>query len=277
MSYKEISKSVVLFQNVWGSNSACIALDDELIFVDTGLNTTNIANFRKAMEEKFKRKTSTLILTHGHVDHFLAMGAFSDVLVVAPQFAKANIERFVKAEFTEQIINNMSNVFLGFRESIGEAKLFMPNKWMDGKMIFGKNEEVIYQVVGGHSACSSSIHYKPENIIISGDLIQVDVYPYFGEPDTDMEKWVTALKSWEEMKVNTIIPGHGKPIDSKYLINVRKYFDELLGTLKELKKENLSDEEIIKHPKLPKGYWPESAKKTPIFDYCIANLYKNLK
>jgi 3'-phosphoadenosine 5'-phosphosulfate sulfotransferase (PAPS reductase)/FAD synthetase len=62
MSYKEISESVVLCQNTWGSNSSCIALDDELIFVDTGLNTTNAANFRKAMEEKFNRKTSTLML-----------------------------------------------------------------------------------------------------------------------------------------------------------------------------------------------------------------------
>lgn len=277
MSYKEISKSVILFQNTWGSNSVCIALDDELIFIDTGLNTTNAANFRKVMEEKFNRKTSTLILTHGHIDHFLAMGAFSDIQVVAPELAKAGIEKFVNAEFTEQIITNMSSVFLGFRESIGEAKLFMPNKWMKDKMFFGKNQEVVFQVVGGHSACSSTIHFVPENIITSGDLVQVDVYPYFGEPDTDMEKWVAALKSWENMKVNTVLPGHGKKIDGKYLSNVRKYFDGLLNTLKELKKENYPEEDVAKHPKIPKGYWPDSATKTPWFDYSIVNLYKNLK
>lgn len=277
MSYKEISKSVVLFQNNWGSNSICIALDNELIFIDTGLNTTNAADFRKAMEEKFNRKTSTLILTHGHIDHFLAMDAFSDIQLIAPDLAKVNIERFVKAEFTEQIIENMSKVFLGFKESIGEAKLFMPNIWMKDKMTFGKNQEVVYKVVGGHSACSSSIHFVPENIIISGDLIQVDVYPYFGEPDTDMEKWVSALKLWEEMKVNIILPGHGKEVDAKYLGEVRKYFEDLLNTLKELKNEAISEAEIAMHPKLPKGYWPDSAIKKPWFDYCIVNLYKNLK
>jgi glyoxylase-like metal-dependent hydrolase (beta-lactamase superfamily II) len=183
----------------------------------------------------------------------------------------------VNAEFTEQIITNMSNVFAGFRESIGEAKLFMPNKWMKDKMTIGKNQELVFQVVGGHSACSSTIHFVPENIIISGDLVQVDVYPYFGEPDTDMEKWVAALKSWEEMKVNTVLPGHGKKIDGKYLSNVKKYFDGLLNTLKELKKINYPEEEVAKHPKLPKGYWPDSATKTPWFDYSITNLYKNLK
>ena len=115
MSYQEISKSVVLFQNNWGSNLACIALDDELLFIDVGLNTTNAAKFRKAMEEKYKRKTSTLILTHGHIDHFLGMAAFKDVNVVAPELAKAGIERFVGLEFTDQIINNMASVFPGFK------------------------------------------------------------------------------------------------------------------------------------------------------------------
>ncbi|GAG18389.1 unnamed protein product, partial [marine sediment metagenome] len=76
MSYQEISKSVVLFQNAWGSNSACIALEAELLFIDVGLNTSNAAKFRQAMEKKFNRKTSTLILTHGHIDHFLGMAAF---------------------------------------------------------------------------------------------------------------------------------------------------------------------------------------------------------
>jgi glyoxylase-like metal-dependent hydrolase (beta-lactamase superfamily II) len=276
MSYIEISDSVVLFQNDWGSNAACIALDDELLFVDVGLNTSNAANFRKAMEEKYQKKTSTLILTHGHIDHFLGMAAFKDVQVVAPELSKAGIERFVGLEFTEQIINNMASVFDGFRESVGEAEPFMPHKWMKDRMTFGKNHEVVFQVVGGHTECSSSVHFMPDNIVISGDLLQVERYPYFGEPDTDIVKWITALKTWENAKVTTILPGHGRSIDLKYLSAVRTYFEDLLNILKELKKEELSPEEVVKHPKLPKGYWPDNAKKTPYFDYSIANVYKML-
>lgn len=276
MSYQEISKSVILFQNNWGSNLACIALEDELLFIDTGLNTTNATKFRKAMEEKFQRKTSTLILTHGHIDHFLGMAAFKDVNVVAPELAKAGIERFVGLEFTEQIINNMANVFPGFRESVGEALPFMPQTWMNEKMTFGKNQEVIFKVVGGHSNCSSAIHYIPDNIVISGDLLQVDRYPYFGEPDTDMEKWITALKEWENQKVTAILPGHGRLIDVNYLSSVLVYFEQLLKVLKELKKEDLPPEEVVKHPNLPKGYWPDDVNKAPFFDYSIANVYKML-
>ncbi|MHA1590888.1 MAG: hypothetical protein ACTSUP_00120 [Candidatus Heimdallarchaeaceae archaeon] len=45
MSYEEISKSVVFALNDWGSNSVCNALEKELYFIDTGLNTSRAAKF----------------------------------------------------------------------------------------------------------------------------------------------------------------------------------------------------------------------------------------
>jgi len=74
----EVSPSVVMLQNERGSNITCIALDDGLVFVDTGLSTEVAADFRKTMEARFKRPTQALLLTHGHLDHIFAMGAFAD-------------------------------------------------------------------------------------------------------------------------------------------------------------------------------------------------------
>ena len=73
--YIDVSPSVVMAENPNGSNLTCIALDDGLVFVDTGLVTDIAADFRTAMEQRFKRPTKYLSLTHGHIDHIFAMAA----------------------------------------------------------------------------------------------------------------------------------------------------------------------------------------------------------
>ena len=70
-------------EQAYGSNITCIALDEGLVFVDASLSTAVAGQFRKDMEARFERKTIALILTHGHLDHFLGMGAFADVEVIA--------------------------------------------------------------------------------------------------------------------------------------------------------------------------------------------------
>ncbi len=276
MTYEEISKSVVLAQNEFGSNSVCISLENELIFVDAGMNTTIASEFRKNMELKFGKKASTLILTHGHIDHFFGMGAFSDLKVIAPTASKEKIERFVIAEFTKEIVASFEIYFPTFTEAAKVVKLFMPSIWFENTRTLGKNKEIQIQVTGGHTNCSSSIYFQPEQIMIAGDLLQVEVSPYFGEPDNDFGLWIQTLKLWEKMSLAAYLPGHGPKIDINYLIKVRELFEQLLEAVTKLKAKGLTVEEVIEHPSLPSGYWPKDATK-PAYQMSIVNLYKHLK
>ena len=276
MTYQEISNSVVFSENKYGSNTACIALEKELVFIEAGMNTLKAKDFRSEMEKKFKRKASTLILTHGHIDHFFAMGAFADLQVIAAKEAKPKIERFVKAEFTDEIIANFEKYFPTFTEAAKDANLFMPEKWVDGKKTIGQNDEIEIQVTGGHSNCSSTIYFAAEKILAAGDLLQVSGYPYFGEPDTDIKNWISAIKTWEQMNLEAIIPGHGALVKPSFLIDVRTFFEKMLEELIVLKKANIPEEEVIHHENLPVGYWPKDAKRTPSYDFSIVNLYRKL-
>ncbi len=276
MSYEGVSKSVVLAQNKYGSNSVCISLENELIFVDAGMNTTIASEFRKNMEEKFGKKASTLILTHGHIDHFFGMGAFSDLTVIAPKTSKEKIERYVTAEFTTEIIASFEIYFPTFKAAAKVAKLFMPSIWFENEMAAGKNQEIQIQVTGGHTNCSSSIYFQQEKILIAGDLLQVEVSPYFGEPDNDMGLWIQTLKLWEKMSLDAYLPGHGPKIDVNYLVKVREFFEQILETVTKLKAKGLTVKEVLEHPSLPSGYWPRGATKLA-YQMSIVNLYKHLR
>jgi len=275
MTYVEISKSIVLAQNEFGSNSICISLENELVFVDAGMNGAIASTFRRSMEEKFGKKSSALILTHGHIDHFFGMGAFSDLEVIAPANSKSRIERFVNAEFTDEIVANFELYFPTFTEAAKVAKLFMPTLWYNDKLEFGSNKELLIKIVGGHTNCSSSIYLQSEKILIAGDLLQVGTSPWFGEPDNDLVKWIQNLKIWEEMALDAYLPGHGKSVDVAYLTKVRVFFEQLLAAVTKLKAEGLTVEEVIEHNSLPTGYWPPEATK-PAYAMSLASLYKGL-
>jgi glyoxylase-like metal-dependent hydrolase (beta-lactamase superfamily II) len=142
-------------------------------------------------------------------------------------------------------------------------------------MVLGGGD-VVFQLVGGHSSCSSSIHVIPERVIMAGDLLQVDRTPYFGEPDTDIGRWVGALKTWEDMDVDTVVPGHGGAVDGRYVTRVRTFFEKMLETLRSLKEEGVPLDEVAHHPRLPSGYWPADTERKPTYDFSINNLYRRL-
>jgi glyoxylase-like metal-dependent hydrolase (beta-lactamase superfamily II) len=275
VSFEDVTESIVLAQNDYGANLVCVALKDELVFVDAGLHTVFAAEFRRAMEERFGLKANTLMMTHAHIDHLLGIGAFSDCEVVAAEAGRMRFERFLAAEYTEEMIQRAERVFPHFRESIELAELSMPTTWVKDRMVLGGGD-VVFQLVEGHSSCSSSIHVIPERVIMAGDLMQVDRTPYFGEPDTDVDKWIGALKMWESMDLDAVVPGHGGPVDRSYVSSVRAFFEEMLGALRSLKEEGVPLDEVAHHPRLPSGYWPTNAERKPTYDFSINSLYKRL-
>jgi glyoxylase-like metal-dependent hydrolase (beta-lactamase superfamily II) len=275
MSFEDVTESIVLSQNDYGANLVCVALEDELVFVDAGLHTGFTAEFRGAMEERFSLKANTLIVTHAHIDHLLGIGAFSDCEVVAAEAGRMRFERFLAAEYTEEMIQRAERVFPRFRESVELAELSMPTTWVKDRMVLGGGD-MVFQLVGGHSSCSSSIHVIPERVIMAGDLMQVDRTPYFGEPDTDIEKWTRALQTWESMDLDAVVPGHGAAVDRSYVSSVRAFFEEMLEALRSLKEEGVPLDEVAHHPRLPSGYWPVDAERKPTYDFSINNLYKRL-
>lgn len=274
--YVDVTPSVVMAQNSNGSNSTCIALDDGLLFVDAGLHTEDAAAFRSAMEQRFERPTRRLVLTHGHLDHILAMGAFSDVEVVASSAERPIIEQQLAAEWTEQRIAAWAKVFPTFRDAVATATMFAPTVWVDGERTFGSGDRTAhFATTGGHTTGSSYIWFPSEGVLVGGDLVQVDRYPYFGDQTNDLAKWIDALKSWYALEPAAVCPGHGRVVDRDYLRLEWEYFEALIAALAKLKGEGVPVEEAVVDPSLPAAYWPDQPEPG-WWKYCIALCYRSL-
>jgi glyoxylase-like metal-dependent hydrolase (beta-lactamase superfamily II) len=277
MEYCSVSPSVIMARHQYGANMTCLATDQGLYFVDCGMKTELARKFRTDMEEKFRKKTLALLITHPHIDHFFGMAAFSDVNVVAAEPGKNLWEKQLAIKFNDRLIEAYTRIFPKFRESQKSAKLFMPTLFFKDMIQLGEGEDkLIFTNTGGHTVCSSSVYFPKENILVAGDLIQVDQYPYFGDPTNDMDAWLSAFKKWQTLPIQKICPGHGRVVDKAYIGLMKDYFERLIEVLKGLKAQNLETKDVIRHPDLPAGYWGDQAERPAWFNYCMASLYQKL-
>jgi glyoxylase-like metal-dependent hydrolase (beta-lactamase superfamily II) len=264
-------------QHASGSTVTCIALDDGLVFVDAGLNTEAAAAFRAQMERRFERPTTRLILTHGHIDHIFGMGAFADVGVVAAAVERPLIEQQLAIEWNADSIPVYEGIFPGFAEAQRSARPFLPTDWVEDEQSFGPpGRDLLFATSGGHTTGSAFVWFAAERVLVSGDLVQVDKHPYFGDPTNDLAAWIAALKRWHTMEPAKICPGHGRVVDKDYIRLEWEYFESLLTALARLKAEGVPLEEAVAHPSLPAGYWDPGLPEPRWWRYCLARCYQEL-
>ena len=271
--FKWVTDSVVMAENEHGSNIFCVALSDELIFIDAGMLNGYTSKFREAMEKHYGLETSTLYITHAHIDHILAMNALSDCEIVAAEAARPRFEAHMATDFTDERLSRMEGVFPHIREGVREGEFLKPTTWVESRH---RHNGVVFNVHGGHSACSSSIYIPEENCVALGDLVQSERPPYFGEPDTDIQSWIKTLDAWEGSDITHVLPGHGPAVAKSYLAGVSGYFRDLGESLRSLKLENMPCDEVHLSKSLPQGYWPQDALKKPAHNYSIRQLYASL-
>ncbi len=271
----EVSPSVVMARNSRGSNLTCFALKEGLVFADTGLRTQDAARFRAEMQTRFGLPTRALFLTHAHLDHFLGMGAFADVEVIASAASRSLFERQLAIDFDEpKAIAYFKGIFPTFAEDIVDATLRSPTLWFDDELVLGSGaHRLVLGTAGGHTTGSAFAYFEAEGVIATGDLVQAHRYPYFGDPATDLRGWQASLERWHGLEPEFLCPGHGPVTGRDYLPPIVAYFEDLLAAVSRLKSEGLSVEEVIGHESLPKGYWPQDLPVPRWWPYCLARAF----
>jgi len=196
---------------------------------------------------------------------------------VAAAAARPLFEHQLTIEWNTEAIQGYNNVFPTFVEAQQTARPFMPTSWVDTEQAFGSvGNQVVFANTGGHTTGSSYVYFPSEKVLITGDLVQVDKYPYFGDPSTDLGLWIDTLKSWYALNPLHVCPGHGRVVDRNYLQLEWEWFENLISAMRSLKEAGVSMEEAVIDPSLPAGYWNGDCPEPRWFKHCIALCYRNL-
>jgi glyoxylase-like metal-dependent hydrolase (beta-lactamase superfamily II) len=242
MKIINVSESVWICQNsdYYSVNSVCVSLGSELLFIDTGIDSSVASKFRKEMHKIFKLKKAILTITHANADHFLGLEAFLDLpVIVSDKFMRSFHER-IKSQEDKRL------------------KSFTPTQTYSSCKVFGSEENsVTFTLTGGHTEDSCFGYYPAEKTLIAGDNLLSDMPQFFLHTDSDLLKYVSCLKRWNEMDIETVITGHGNVTRPSHITRVLSYFERLLDFLIEAKNSDLRINEILKHQNLPTYFEPD--------------------
>jgi glyoxylase-like metal-dependent hydrolase (beta-lactamase superfamily II) len=243
------------------ANITCIALPNQLIFVDSGVYTQALKNFRKHMEEHFQRKTSHLLLTHIHWDHILSMEVFQDVDIVIAKKGIRGLKNSYRGYLSPEKRKERADEYRKENDSeladdIEKANLFIPNAhFKEEYTITDEGKEIIFKVIGNHTVESAYVLIPSEKIMCTGDNL-LTLYPQLNRNSIES---IEMYKSWLGLEVDLFIPGHGSPVKIDYIQSLISYYESLISFLKLKIKDGVSLSKILKDNNLPK-YFAQGTK-----------------
>jgi glyoxylase-like metal-dependent hydrolase (beta-lactamase superfamily II) len=268
------------------ANMSCIALEDELIFVDCGAIVDNARKFRADMEDRFGLPTTHLLLTHEHWHAAWGMQAFEDVNIVISRdglsYIRTNLKKDGYANLKEAVLREMPDDEQ-LRDNIQRTSLIIPHIGVprEKPFILGpQTDQVIFRSdIIAHSGTSAIIHAPSAKVLFTGGTLVS-----YGAQQIRIT-WIDRVyRELEKLEFDKIIPGHGPVVDKSYIAPIREYYEKLVAQLWEFKQEGLTEKQVTKRfdelPEYPgkrQKSWIEGSRyHTQELELTIKSMYRQV-
>ena len=244
----EVLKNVYTIVNGDGvdSNTTFIITQEGVIVIDTRPTPVEA---KKVMQEIRKRTDLPIVYTintHYHGDHTFGNQVFRDSKTI---IAHKNVRKTLIESGQEHL-----TFFKTFNlPGMDEVVVTLPNVVYETKMDIWLGEyhlELLYRG-RGHTDGDTIVYIPHLHTVIAGDLVFNKKIPYMG--DAYIDEWIKTLDYIEDLKNETVIPGHGEVggrpsvIAMKhYLLNLKRMVLEQLKKGKSLKETQDAVEPVLK-------------------------------
>ncbi|MEX0901124.1 MAG: MBL fold metallo-hydrolase [Pseudohongiellaceae bacterium] len=158
------------------------------------------------------------------------------------QQAAAETDPQRKAELEER-----HRVQRDYMNALDEVQPTPPNITLETRMTlfqavdWGSREVRLIHLGRAHTAGDVVVFLPQEGVIFTGDMM-VPSLPYMG--DAHVNEWPSTLEGLKSLDFETLLPGHGQPLQGKERIShLQAYLDDLWQKTDALRREGLSAEQ----------------------------------
>jgi glyoxylase-like metal-dependent hydrolase (beta-lactamase superfamily II) len=231
MTLKPVSERVYYAQGKAGiatdnqgfiSNAAAIITEEGIVVVDALGSPSLAALFLEKLREITPEPVTQVIVTHYHADHIYGLQVFKEL--GAEIIAPAGYDAYLDSPAAEERLEERRLSLAPWVND--ETRLVVPDRVLDKSLILsvgGVELEITY-LGAAHSDGDLSVLVRPDQVLISGDIIFEGRLPFTGGADT--AHWLAVLEGLNKQGVRALIPGHG-PAAEKPAESVRLTLDYL--------------------------------------------------
>ncbi len=217
-------------------NSIVLEGPHELLVIDTGRHPEHTDQILAVAKAKNKPITA-IINTHWHLDHTTGnariRAAYPGAKLYASTAVEGALQGFLvrsvdqaKASLDDPTVPELSKADTRlYLNAINDPADLIPDRPVKGPMSIRLGERELQLHLARHAATEGDVwvHDPASKTVFVGDLVVVPL-PFF---DTGCaEGWRQALAEIDQLDFQTLVPGHGLPMDHATFSSYRHAFDD---------------------------------------------------
>lgn len=265
-----------------GGEALLIAGTEKTALLDCGMafcGKITVENTKRVLSEQGRENLDMVFLSHSHYDHIGALPfirkAFPETVVYGSAHCRDILVRPNARRLMKDLGTSARDLYMPeSKEEIPTDGLEVDVVLKDGDAVSLGKETVRAMETKGHTDCSMSYALEPLRLLFTSestglleaaDYVHTPVLKSFGDAVASAEKCRKYDASYICLPHFGMIPEN---MNRKYWDMLEEAIDEKLGFIASMKKEGLSEEEMLE--RYAERYWtPEKEKEQPKEAYMI--------
>ena len=219
-------------------NIAIVVGQRATLVVDTGLGPRNGAIAAHEAQKLAKGPVLYLTTTHYHAEHAAGDNGFpANTILVRPSAQQKELEDR-GAAFVQMFSSRSAQM----KELLADTKFRAPDITFEKELALDLDgvSARLFWLGQAHTKGDEMIEVKPDDALISGDIVQNKMVPNLPDDNASMKGWVDILSQLRPMKFKYIVPDHGALGDGSLVEQDFQFFSELQKRALELKRQGKS-------------------------------------
>lgn len=201
-------------------NVGIVLGDDAVLVVDTGMGPANGDTVRAEAQRLGGGRRTYLTLTHFHPEHGFGAQSFAGEARIL--YNRSQAEEL--AESGQEFIELFTTFGPEIAALLEPVEFVQPDETYEGRteLDLGGRIVQLQEFGGAHTRGDQVVLLPVERVLFTGDLVENRFFPIvFGIANGPA--WIETLSQLEQLRAETVVPGHGEPAGPELISQQRDY------------------------------------------------------